>query len=120
MQEVDRGLDERRVIGVHEAVELLAAPSDDQVAGRVEGLEDPGNGPHVHAGKQAAFDSRHCLAGHRRPLSEIGLAPSSLPPKVANRTWEVAAQHRCMMASCPYQALTAGAPTGGRPIIIRS
>ena len=105
VEQLHGALDERRMLGVHEAVELLAAPADHQLARRAERVQDPGHGPHVHAGEIAALDARHGLPGDRRPLSEVGLAPSPSAPKVPNCPWEVGAQHRPMMARRTYRPL---------------
>jgi hypothetical protein len=111
VEQLHGGSYQRRVIGIHEAVQLLAPPSDDELTCGFECLKGPHDRPDPNAGKVAALDARDELSGHGRPLREIGLAPSTSPPEMPNRTREIAAQHAPMVTE---RSLPAAYPTIGR------
>lgn len=78
---------------IHEPIELLSVPADDELGRRIERLDHSSHRPNRLAPELCALDSRDDLTGHAGLGRQVRLPPSSTTAKGLDGTRQVGPQH---------------------------
>jgi hypothetical protein len=82
-------MDDPGMIGIDEAVELLAVPADDELGAGVERFDDARQRSDRHATEIVVLDPRDHRSRDPGPIGQVGLAPAAPVTQVDDRSRKV-------------------------------